>query len=132
MYETLPYSIVVPALTLRNRPGAQNQATIDFGHGPLDLGNTFCIEFWFTPDYRQDLGRPSWPVVTTCLTTASGRRRRDLNLWLQNNRITPEFQDNYGPQSDAAPGQKWTHIALAYNKGQFRVDYWHEGRSFYE
>jgi len=123
----LPYSIVVPALVLRNRPGVQNEAIIDFGREPLELGNTFTIEFWFKPDVYPRAGAPACAVVTAYLTT-----RRDLILWLQHNIIIPELYAKIGPRSNAPPQQKWTHIALAYNKGKLQITYWHAGQSLYE
>lgn len=119
------YTIVVPALVLRDSPGQRQSARIDFPQ-PLSLGNSFGIEFWFKPDAYPREG--ATPVLIARLESANGSAR-DLVLRLDGQHITPEFQNYHGPLSKPPPLQRWTHIALLYQAGELRVIYWHEGRA---
>lgn len=129
MYDTLPYSIVVPALVLGNRPGVHNLARSGFFECEPELGNMFTIEFWFKPDAYPREGATE--VLAASLNTADGGGR-GLILRLNDHQITLEFQAYHGPLSKPPPQGKWTHLALVYNKGKLQVIYWHEGRLFYE
>lgn len=120
-----PYTMVVPALVLRDSPGQRQSARIDFPQ-PISLGNSFGIEFWFKPDAYPREG--ATPVLIARLESAKGGAR-DLVLRLDGQHITPEFQNYHGPLSKPPPLQRWTHIALLYQAGELRVVYWHEGRA---
>ncbi|MGQ0595195.1 MAG: hypothetical protein ACT4QB_21930 [Gammaproteobacteria bacterium] len=126
MYETLPYSIVVPALVLRDR----NEAIIDFERAPLDLANLFCIELWFKPvAYPQE---DSWAILGAGFETASGTKD-ELVLRLGAQHLTPFFQHRLEPLPKVPPLGQWTHLALAYNRGQWRqAMYPHEEQKYYE
>jgi hypothetical protein len=129
MYET-PYAIVVPALVLRNRPGAQNEAIIDFERAPLEIGNLFCIEFWFKPvAYPQE---DSWAILGACFQTAAGTKD-ELVLRLGAQHLSPFFQHHREPLPKVPPQGQWTHLALAYNRGQWlQAMYPHKEQKYYE
>ena len=119
-----PYTIVVPALVLRDLPGERQSARIDF-EPPLDLGNRFCIDFWFKPEaYTREA---STPVLVAGLRTGTDEPR-DLLLRLDSQHLMLDLWNYSGPLSDAPPVDRWSHISLLHDEGELRLICWQEGK----
>ena len=87
-----PYTVVVPALVLKDSPGERQSARIDFAD--IELAGSFRIEFWFKTEAYPAEGASA--VLMAKLKT-SDNRVRDLILSLDGQHMTPEFQDFHGP-----------------------------------
>src|SRR5574337_1284231 len=135
-----PYTLIVPALVLKDSPGERQSARIDFPD--IDLGVGFGIEFWFRTD-AYPTGAAS-AVLMAGLKTGDNSAR-DLILRLDGQHITPEFQDFHGPLANPPPLNRWTHVTLSYltmpapvvqegqpqitQEGRLQVNYWQDDQA---
>ena len=129
MYETCPMPSSCRPLFSAIEPGAR-EAIIDFGRAPLELGNHFASSsgsnLW--PIREED----SWAILGACFQTAAGTKD-ELVLCLGAQHLSPYFQHHREPLPKVPPQGQWTHLALAYNRGQWlQAMYPHEEQKYYE
>ena len=111
-----PYNIVVPTLALRSQQGGDGEATINFLPKPLELGGAFWIEFWLKPvAYPSDDG---WAVLGAVFETEAGEKD-ELVLRLGAQQFGATFRWRLKPFSTIPLLGQWTHVALAYNRGEW-------------
>ncbi|HQR44046.1 MAG TPA: hypothetical protein PLX97_15230, partial [Gemmatales bacterium] len=140
-YGERPYTVVVPALVLKDSPGERQSARIDFPD--LELASSFRIEFWFKTEAYPTEGASA--VLIAALKTADDRVH-DLILRLDGQHMTPEFQGFHGPLVNPPALNRWTHVALSFwgmevavepggqteAKGELHFNYWQDDQTFFD